>query len=93
VAVVPSIDEIADRHPLEISDKRSEALLTPVKIDSMTKSMCGLDPGYTRLPGIDLPRVDVKDIGHPGAQDRAHALKPQWIRNQPEVTASAPGDS
>jgi hypothetical protein len=33
----PCVDEIADRHPLEIADKRSEAVLAPMKVDALSK--------------------------------------------------------
>src|SRR5437588_6569657 len=82
---VPPIDEIAERHPLESANKRGEALLASMKVDALAKPIGCLDPRHARLPRIDLPRVDVKDVRHSGAQDRAHALKPQREGNEPEV--------
>ena len=37
VTRVPSIHEIADRHPLESADKRSEASLAPMQVDALAK--------------------------------------------------------
>src|SRR5258707_14214839 len=87
---MPSIDEIADRQPLETADKRSEARLATVKVHALAKPIGRLDAGDERLARIDLPRVDVKDVGHPGAQDRTHALNPQRVGNEPEIAAPTP---
>lgn len=89
---LPLVDEIADRHPFESANKRGESLFAAMEVDALTKSIGKIDPGSPRLPWIDLPRVNVKDVRPPGAQDRMHAREPQGVGNEPEIAAAAPRD-
>jgi hypothetical protein len=87
---VPPIDQIANRYPRESADQSGETFLAAMQVDALAKPIGGLYAGDARLPGIDLPGVDVKDVGHPRAQDRAYALTPQRIGDEPEIAAPTP---
>src|SRR6516225_3042726 len=54
--------------------------------------MSPLEPLHARLPGIDLPRMEIEDVRQSGALYCANALVPQSVGNQKEIAAAAPRD-
>ena len=92
-AGVEAVDQIAKRNPVERPNKGGKAPFTSLKVDALPKLICRLDPGHTGLTRIDLPRVDVKNVGGLRAQNPAHAPQPHQIGSKAEVAATAPRDS
>src|ERR1043166_4381428 len=88
----PAVDQLTERHPLESGDQRREAFFAAFEIDPVPESGDRVEAVHVRLPGIDLPWMQIEDVRTSRTQDRTPPPAPHPVRDEPKIPAASPGD-
>ena len=62
-------------------------------MDIVSESVRFLQPFHARLAGINLPRMNVKNIGHAALEDSFHPASEERVGNEAKISPAAPGNA
>ncbi len=82
--------QIGDGRPLEIVEQARESRLAAGQVVVMAERVGGLEPLHAWLPRVNLPWMDVEDIGPAAPQNAPDAMREQTVREEAKVAPARP---